>query len=156
MDNFEYRIEEITIDNVESALSLIWNVFNEFESSDYLEEGIKTFKDFIEYNNIKEMMEKGILRIWGCYDDEKIIGVLAAKNINHISMLFVDKEYHRKGIARKLLETLILVCKSVDKEEITVNSSPYAVSIYHKLGFADKGTEQTIDGIRFTPMKLLI
>ena len=35
----------------------------------------------------------------------------------------------------------------------TVNSSPYAVPVYHKLGFIDMDSEQLSDGIRFTPMK---
>ena len=36
--------------------------------------------------------------------------------------------------------------------EFTVNSAPYAVDIYRHLGFAETGPEQTINGIRFTPM----
>ena len=35
----------------------------------------------------------------------------------------------------------------------TVNSSPYAVPVYHKLGFIDMDSEQLADGMRFTPMK---
>ena len=37
---------------------------------------------------------------------------------------------------------------------MTVNSSPYAVPIYHKLGFKDTGSEQVVNGLRFTPMEL--
>ena len=33
------------------------------------------------------------------------------------------------------------------------NSSPYAVPVYHKLGFVDTDTEQLSDGMRYTPMK---
>ena len=36
---------------------------------------------------------------------------------------------------------------------ITVNSSPYAVPVYHKLGFVDTDVEQISDGMRYTPMK---
>jgi len=36
---------------------------------------------------------------------------------------------------------------------MTVNSSPYAVPIYHKLGFKDTGSEQVVNGLRFTPME---
>ena len=39
---------------------------------------------------------------------------------------------------------------------ITVNSSPYAVDVYKKLGFVIEEDEQTVDGIRFTKMKLEI
>ena len=36
---------------------------------------------------------------------------------------------------------------------MTVNSSPYAVPIYHKLGFYDVDSEQVVKGVRFTPME---
>ena len=40
-----------------------------------------------------------------------------------------------------------------EAKEFTVNSSPYAVPIYRKLGFCDTDKEQTADGLVFTPMK---
>ena len=33
-----------------------------------------------------------------------------------------------------------------------VNSSPYAVDVYHKLGFTDTDKEQMTNGIIYTPM----
>ncbi|WP_094603611.1 GNAT family N-acetyltransferase [Sporomusa silvacetica] len=41
-------------------------------------------------------------------------------------------------------------------KEITVNSSPYAVLIYEKMGFVRTDVEQEINGIRFIPMKFNI
>ena len=40
-----------------------------------------------------------------------------------------------------------------DKQEFTVNSSPYAVEVYRHLGFEEMDQEQTVNGIRFIPMK---
>ena len=37
---------------------------------------------------------------------------------------------------------------------MTVNSSPYAVGIYRKLGFKAVDDEQSVNGLRFTPMTL--
>ena len=42
-----------------------------------------------------------------------------------------------------------------EKNVFTVNSSPYAVPIYHKLGFVDTNTEQLASGMRYTPMKFI-
>ena len=36
---------------------------------------------------------------------------------------------------------------------VTVNSSPYAVEIYRRMGFIPIGTEKTVNGLRFTPME---
>jgi len=69
----------------------------------------------------------------------------------------VNTQCHRRGIARKLFETVINY-KSIAGEHtaVTVNSSPYAVEIYRRLGFEPTDTEQTVNGIRFIPMKCAI
>ncbi|WP_275061567.1 GNAT family N-acetyltransferase [Diplocloster agilis] len=46
---------------------------------------------------------------------------------------------------RQLFEYLLKDCSV---KEITVNASPYAVPIYHKLGFRNTDTEQLMNGIR--------
>ena len=43
--------------------------------------------------------------------------------------------------------------RNSEADRITVNSSPYAVPVYHKLGFSDTDTEQLADGMRYTLMK---
>ena len=63
----------------------------------------------------------------------------------------MNGKYHRQGIGKQLFQTI----KSKNNEnKMTVNSSPYAVSIYHKLGFKDTDIEQAVNGLRFTPMEL--
>lgn len=152
-----YQIRILKIEELEKALALVYNVFMEFEAPDYSEQGIRTFTDFIEFNSIKNMIQDNILNLWACYDREKIVGVIATKQVSHICMMFVDKNYHRKGIAKSLFKTVLNTVKDNPKiKEITVNSSPYAVKFYHKLGFLDTNEEQTVDGIMFTSMKLKI
>ncbi|MCY6354136.1 GNAT family N-acetyltransferase [Clostridium sp. ZS2-4] len=156
-NSFVCQIKVLKIDELERALALVYDVFMEFEAPDYSEQGIKAFEDFIELNSIKNMIEDNILNFWVCYDREEIVGVISTKEVSHICMLFVDKNYHRKGIARNLFKTILSNIENNHKiKEITVNSSPYAVEFYHKLGFQDTSSEQTVDGIRFTPMKLQI
>jgi predicted GNAT family N-acyltransferase len=74
-------------------------------------------------------------------------------SLNHICLLFVKKEFPRRGIAKRLFYTVLVRCKSEKSiNTITVNSSPYAVEVYHRLGFVDTEKEQTVNGMRFTPM----
>lgn len=61
-----------------------------------------------------------------------------------IKVFFVDGEYHRQGIGRKLFETVL----RNSSNELTVNSSPYAKEIYHHLGFIDTNTEQVYLSIK--------
>lgn len=142
--------------DLEAAMELVWRVFEEFEAPDYCQEGIKTFRDFIARSSIMEQFQDGTMQFWGCFDNEKIIGLIATRGQNHISLLFVDKDYHRQGVATALFHTLLEHCRNESAHEITVNSSPYAVNVYHKLGFTDTDMEKTADGIRFTPMSFKI
>ena len=88
------------------------------------------------------------------YDENNIIvGVLSTRDITHISLLFVDKNHHRRGIAREMLNVVLDdLKKREDVPCITVNSSPYAVDAYERLGFCEKGEQQEKDGIIFVPM----
>lgn len=127
------------------ALRLVLSVFMQYEAPDYTEQGINSIKDFIKN---REAIAR--LSFYGAYDNKKMIGVIATRhNGNHIALLFVDGKYHRQGIGRKLFETI--VSRSTG-EKITVNSSPFAVGFYERLGFVADSEEQVIDGIRFTPM----
>lgn len=63
-----------------------------------------------------------------------------------------DEVFNNEGIGRKLWD--FLRENSLSKI-ITVNSSPYAVPVYHKLGFVDTDTEQLSDGMRYTPMQFI-
>ena len=139
-------IKKIDEAQIADAIDLIWTTFLQFEAPDYSEEGIKSFKDFIEKRDIINTLE-----FWGAYDSLLLKGVIATnENRKHICCFFVKAEYHRQGIGRKLWEYLLENSKS---EVITVNSSPYAVPVYHRLGFVDTETEQLSDGMRYTPMK---
>jgi len=147
MDDFIYN--EMSRDRLYDTLTLIRDVFMEFEAPDYSEEGIGEFLDFLEPLSITAMLDDGEMRIWTCECEGRIIGAIAAGE-RHINLLFVDGEFHRKGIARRLLEVMI---ESYKPAEITVNSSPYAIEVYKRLGFAATDPEREENGIRFTPMK---
>lgn len=139
-------IRKITGTEKINAIKLVWKVFLEFEAPYFEEKGVIAFRNSI--SNPEIINE---LVIYGAYENESLIGVIATRNKgNHIALLFVDKKYHRRGIGRKLFE---VVLKNSTANIITVNSSPYAIGFYHKLGFVDIGREQTRDGMIFTPMK---
>ena len=154
--NIQYEITTITADTLESSnvLQLIRSVHEEFEAYQYSSEGLREFQNFLEYSNFKRLLDNSEMIMWGCFHNDKIVGMIATKQSNHISLLFVDKEYHRQGIARSLYRKLIeYYAESNDCSEITVNSSLYAVEAYEKLGFVATDTEQQKNGIRFVPMK---
>ncbi len=133
------------------ALFLVREVFMEFEAPVYSQAGVRAFLSFISYDSILERFENGQLQFWGCFEAQIPIGVLAIRDGSHICLLFVKKNRHRQGVARRLFGALLQHCGGKVRE-ITVNSSPYAVEAYRHLGFIATGSEQTLNGIRFTPM----
>lgn len=137
------------------ALDLVWEVFEQYEAPDYEEMGVKTFRHFIEYGNMVEKIDQGEMRFWGCYINNLLVGVIALRTGQHISLLFVRGRFHHLGIASKLMNVAIdaVVSGNPEIRAVTVNSSPYAVGFYEKMGFSALGPEQKADGIRFTSMR---
>ncbi|KNY25157.1 GNAT family N-acetyltransferase [Pseudobacteroides cellulosolvens] len=140
------------------ASSLVWNVFSDFVAPGYAEEGIETFKKFIQPEELEKSINSGRFFMLGGFEEGILAGVLAMRDNNHVSLFFVDKAFHCQGIGRKLFNDAVRICIKKDPElnEISVNSSPYAVSIYGKLGFHKEGEENIQNGITYIPMKMEI
>jgi Acetyltransferases len=150
----DYTFKKLPLSNLEKAIVLIWEVFLEFEAPDYDKNGVEEFKKFITYNSLSEKMKNHELSFFSCYDDGKIVGIIGYNRSGHIHLLFVDKHYHKQGIAKTLFHELLNQVNELNSQkEITVNSSPYAHEIYQRMGFVDTDKEQMINGIRFYPMK---
>lgn len=150
------EIKEIIKKNeLSEAIDLINDVFREYVAVDYSEEGQQTFQTYLKnkFNELQFDLYKGHKKMWGYYIDNKIIGVIASRDTSHISLLFVAKEYHRKGIAKQLFHTLKQNVIGQNINTITVNSSPFAVPVYQHLGFTATDQEKELNGIRYIPME---
>lgn len=140
-------IRELMPEDEEKALDLVWRVFQEYEAPDYTKEGVEEF-----YKSIHDESYLSMLRMYGAFIRDKMIGVIATRSEGtHIALFFVEGEYHRQGIGKQLFQMVRTNCPL---DRMTVNSSPYAVPVYHKLGFRDVDTEKVVCGLRFTPMEL--
>ena len=129
-DNIQVR--PASIDDWQPAMDLAWRTFLRFDADDYKREGIDNFKEFVTdsklYRNFCE----------GRYP------------------LFVDGDYHRRGIGRALMEyTRQYLANEVNINSATVFAAPYAYSFYEAEGFLKIGEETERDGMRFTPMEMI-
>lgn len=147
----KFIIMSCSDDKLEEALSLVWRTFQEFEAASYTDEGILEFKDYIKLNNIKIMLNKN-LKLWIALDDDNVVGVCSSRDCSHVSLLFVDSNYHKLGIARQLLKMLEDDCIKSGFTTLTVNSSPYAIDAYKALGYRAVDSMNTVKGIDFLPM----
>ena len=146
MTRRNYPVRLLTVDERASALELAWKVFCEFESPDYAPEGTEEFR-----KTLKDEAYLAGLRHYGAFDGEKLIGTLAIRERQrHVCFFFVDGEYHRRGVGTKLFRRMR---EDFPGCTITLNSSPYGLPFYKALGFIATDREQTVNGIRFTPME---
>ena len=139
----------------DGAMKLAWKTFARFDAPDYSAEGISNFRNFVTDKNLHKMFVAGHYQLFVAAYDNKCLGMLTIRERSHISLLFVDGDYHYNGIGSALIKFVsdyVLTEEGIDK--LTVNASPYAIDFYHRLGFRDTHKETVADGIKFTPMEL--
>jgi GNAT superfamily N-acetyltransferase len=136
---------------------LIKKVYDEFVSIDYSNEGNRFFYDWIDPLKIAERQHKQntIMLAW---EDLNLVGMIEIRDNNWISLLFVDKEYHGQGIAKKLFQEALKrsIRENLKLEIFNVHASPYSIPAYQKLGFIETGVMQENNGIKYLPMEIRI
>ena len=68
------KIETIGVDDRNDALALVWDVFMAYEAPDYSEQGIATFKRFLE-----DKSSVDALKMYGAYHQDRLVGVIATR-----------------------------------------------------------------------------
>ena len=134
---------------------LIIRVFNEFIAPSYSQEGINEFLKYAHPDALLFRSQKNHFVLLATVQN-RMIGMIEIHDYRHVSMLFVDGSFQRKGISRELLRQALEICRKNEPGlcKVTVHSSPNSIHIYKRLGFLPTNSEQVINGIRFTPMTL--
>ena len=143
------EIKQLLNNEKYEALLFVKRVFIESEDDSYTKKGIETFCNFVDNKKITKSF-----KVYGAFEDNVLKGIIATDSPKkHICLFFVDKVSQGKGIGKKLMSFII---DDNENSFITVNSSRYAVSIYEKIGFIKTEEEKEQDGLKFTPMKLVL
>ena len=136
----------LTNKNINDVIQLIKQTFLECVAPDYDEPGINNFFKFAEDEDLLKQ-----LVFYAALHNNKIIGILAVDDkLNHICLFFVDKDLQNTGIGTALFKRFL---NESMPEAVTVNSSPFAVKVYEKLGFTTTGSRQVSDGTAYIPMR---
>ncbi|MFA3905923.1 GNAT family N-acetyltransferase [Fusobacterium nucleatum] len=143
------EIRQLLNKEKDEALLFVKRVYIESKDESYSEQGIETFCNFV---NNKEMTK--LFKVYGAFEDNILKGIIATdRRKRHISLFFVDKVSQGKGIGKELMKVVV---NNNENSYITVNSSRYGVPIYEKIGFIKTEEEKEQDGLKFTPMKLVL
>lgn len=92
-------VRRLDLSEYKDAASLSLEIYLQTGEEDFDEQGLETFKSFV---NDEAMINS--LVIYGAFDEARLVGVMAVKDEGkHISLFFLRKEYHRKGIGRRFI-----------------------------------------------------
>ena len=143
------EIKQLLNNEKDEALLFAKRVYIESKDESYSEQGIETFCSFVDNKEITKSF-----KIYGAFENNILKGIIATdRRKRHISLFFVDKGSQGKGIGKELMNVIV---NDNENSYITVNSSRYGVIIYEKLGFVKMEEEKEQDGLKFTPMKLIL
>ena len=143
------EIKQLVNNEKDEALLFAKRIFIESEDESYSKEGIETFCNFVDNKKITKSF-----KVYGAFEDNILKGLIATdRRKRHINLFFVSKDSQGKGIGKKLMSVIV---NNNENSYITVNSSRYGVPIYEKLGFVKMEEEKEQDGLKFTPMKLIL
>lgn len=152
-----YQVRSAYRNEWQEAMALAWKTFLRFEADVYAPEGVKNFRNFITDSTLHRMFLRGAYQLFVAVDRNTIIGMITLRDSTHISLLFVDEMYHRRGIGRALIKySTDYLLTEIGADRVTVNASPYGVAFYHKMGFRDLRPEEVRDGIIYTPMEFIL
>lgn len=149
------EVRELRECEVRPALELIREVFLKDVAPSYTQEGIETFFRELDCESFLQMYKKKEITMFGAFDGQELVGTISVKNIGHIFMFYVKSTCQGKGAGRKLFEAVRRHCvQNLKVSYITVNAAPGAVPKYMHMGMHPVRPEQSVDGMRYTPMQM--
>ena len=150
-DLINYRPMEPT--DAKAVSRLILDSFTEFIAGEYSEEGCAEFTMHVQPEALVERSKSNHF-VLVAMSGKLPVGVIELRDNDHVSLLFVDSQHQRHGLARQLLMRALSIVRPAKAgfERVTVNSSRFGVPVYERLGFRQTGPERSVNGIVFIPM----
>ena len=153
-------MNEITIrparpEDVRPAFGLAIRVFMIHSAPLYKRKAVRHFRKTCKDKEAIRSYETGKALMFVAWDGEKLVGMASAshRRTGQISRLYVEPDYHRRGIATALIDTLIA---AMDTPKIMLGSSPHGVPFYLKYGFVPTDKAQHKHGAVWTPMEYTV
>lgn len=148
-----YRL--MTPKDARPVSQMVITVFEKFVGPDFSPMGRAEFIQYAQPNAIAQRIQLNHFAILAIAAHRDIVGLIEARNLSHLSWLFVAEAFQGQGIARILFEKLLaeLRDRNPNLSVLTVHASRYALPIYEKFGFKATAQEQNYQGIIYTPME---
>ena len=134
---------------------LVTSVYEQFCKNETSSEFLTIFKDILDpKKHCEENLFNKIKRefTYVAKNENKIIGIIVSEK-GRIKKLFVDGDYHHKGIASHLLKMVENDHKKFNINEIKIRSSIYALPFYQKHGYKKTTGIRCFNGMKNFPLK---
>lgn len=128
-------IRRVRKEDVPDIIRLVKKTFKQFVSPFYTKTAAKHYIDKIKIK-AKELPTKERVA-FVAIDGKKIVGVVDGKldkTFGHTRWLYVDKQCHKRGIGKRLMQKV----ESIYKKKVKVAklyASHYAIGFYQKIGY---------------------
>ena len=126
-----YRPPKLGDEN--SISGCMWASGDLWELTDGTLESVAEWKKLCNLEELRDRISSGERTLVATWNGI-VIGFIAFKRGNHLSLLFVRREFSMQGIARELFTQC-----TKDFDEITVNAAETALGFYQKIGFIQNG-----------------
>jgi GNAT superfamily N-acetyltransferase len=143
---FAYRIRYATVDDAEVIARHRAAMFYEMKSIDEIESASIISASIAQ---LSEMLARGDYLGWLVEWDAKVIagggvmmrrllprpGSLSGGEEAYILNVYTEPEHRRRGLARKIMETILAWCCEHDVARVTLHPSDEGEPLYRSLGF---------------------
>jgi len=132
---------------------LILGSFDAKVAGDYSPEGIDFFRSISGAGDCAHRLRAGN-PAWVHLDESgNIDGYIELRDVHHVTRFFVAPDRLGNGIGKGLHQAAEAHCRAAGLDKMTVFSSPFAVPVYARLGYAATGPEESPHGLRYVPME---
>ena len=142
-------IRELVYEDLQTASQVLWKSFYEAEKNNHTMTGMELFRDLTDPVSLSINTFQGDVVLYGFFDNDEMLAVGGLKEKKHILMLYVLPLAQGKGVGKELLAFMESICEG---DQITLNSSDFAIPFYQHHGFAICGDRNENDGLISTPM----
>jgi GNAT superfamily N-acetyltransferase len=157
-DEADYRYDFLPAGAEQAAAELVEHIFLLQVAPHFRAQGVSEFLSYVTPQAIRKRLAENNFML-AAFKADSLEGIVEADaSRGHTVWFFVKPEAQGRGVGRELLDRALAELKrrKPDLARVTVNSSPNSVDVYLSLGFIPTGLQQERNGIRFTPMELLL